>query len=170
MQNNIVELETTKEGVLAATKRSWMRFQHAIADVEDEELEEEAIEGTWTLADIMAHIMFWEQKLIGWLQEAEAERRPSLYNESLDDAQIDTLNQANFEHHRGRSLQDVMIEAAEVHRHLMDALCCLPEEANDPRMEVWEGGQIPWQLVAETTYEHYEEHIQAIRNFLSARK
>lgn len=170
MQNRTVEIATSKEGALAATKHSWMRFQNAIADVEDEGLEEERIEGEWALSDIMAHIMFWEQKLTGWIQEADGERRPSLYHETLDSAGIDALNQANFEQHRGRSLQDVMIEAADVHRRLVDALHCLPDDPNDPRVEVWEGGEIPWQLIAETTYEHYEEHIQSICDFLNARQ
>ncbi len=161
-----MQIATNKDEMLVQARNGWWRFQRALAQLEQNEMTESPIEGNWTVKDIIAHIAFWEQNLLTWMQETIDGRPLSRPEGGLTEETVDALNAENYRRNELRSIHEVLADAAAIHEALMDALLHIPEDPNDERYRVWRSGEPPWELIAGDTYAHYEEHIGPIEEYL----
>ena len=95
-------------------------------------------------------------------------RAGKLVGSPLWDLKLDDRNAVIYSENKERSLDEVRAEAAQVHADLMEQLEKLAEAAlNDPAhfpgmLPEWE----PWKLIAENTFEHYEDHSPQVKAWL----
>ncbi|MBX2998372.1 MAG: ClbS/DfsB family four-helix bundle protein [Caldilineaceae bacterium] len=162
-------LATDKSTLLERANAGWSRLQRALEMLTEKEMTEFQIDGNWTVKDILAHIAFWEDRLLLRVSDALAGRPVERQPGGLSEAAVDTLNEENYRAHADLDLHTVLGKSAEIHNSLMDALMRLPEDPLDDFYTVWWGGEPPWAILAGDSYAHYEEHLTAIEAYLERR-
>jgi DinB family protein len=118
--------------------------------------------GEWSVKDVIAHVTWGERETVELLQ-AHALVGSDLWNLPQDDR-----NAVVFEENRDRPLPEVLAEAQQVYAQLLEALGTLSEEdLTDPgRFRDMPANWIPWQIIAGSSYEHYQQHTPSIRAWL----
>jgi hypothetical protein len=117
------------------------------------------VAGDWSVKDILAHITWHEREMLNVIQEH------ALVSSELWDLPLDQRNAIIYSQNKGRALKDVQDESATVFKSLMQALPSLTEEdLHDPsRFPDMPPDWQPWDLFAQNTYEHYEDHLADLR-------
>lgn len=111
--------------------------------------------GGWSVKDVLAHITWHEREMLNVIQAH------ALVGSDLWDLPLDERNAVIYNENKDRALKDVLEESAAVFKALMQALPTLTEEdlhdpSRFPNMPPdWE----PWDLIAQNTYEHYDDHL-----------
>jgi hypothetical protein len=152
-----------KGELLAAIRVERADLEKALAGLSREQMLRTTSAGAWSVKDTLAHIVAWEQWMIGWTGQL-------LRGETLHDPtpvatedEVDRLNAESYERNRDRTLDDVQ---ADFRRSYADALRLaesLPEERlQEQHPDTWPHGPL-WQGVAANTCWHYREHLDSIR-------
>lgn len=142
----------------AASVADRMRVEHArlealLATIGDEQFVQPGRFGEWSAKDMLAHITFWEQRLIAYVNGA----RESLVQPDEDEeAAIDRINAGVLAANRDRPLAEV--RAAFEHSYHETLALAESLSAEDLADEALYG------LLAGDTFEHYREHIAMLEN------
>lgn len=130
-----------------------MRAEHArlealLANISDEQAVQPAAFGEWSVKDMLAHITFWEQRLIAYIEGA----KESLVQPGEDEqVAIDRINAEVLATNRDRPLTEVRAAFDSSYQQVLRVAESLgAEELADPEM---------YGLFAGDTFEHYREHI-----------
>jgi len=151
----------TKDEVIANLEREWEALQAAIADLNDEQMTEMPVAGSWTVKDLLAHIAVWESRLVTALFKAERGFVPDLVD---SDEQVDQLNAQFYHEQKDRPLERILEDLHDVHLALLNRLETFPEKALiDPKKYKWMKGEPLSRMVAGDSFEHYREHAADIR-------
>ncbi len=129
--------------ILQDISGSWLELVKTIRGLTDEQIVKPDTVGEWSVKDIMAHITFWESRLIHDIGLLERGENPP---ESED---YESINQDEATRSRSASLDDVRAQFDAMHDQVMGML---------------EGtSHLSRELVDGNTYEHYDEHVADIR-------
>ena len=120
--------------------------------------------GGWSIKDNLAHLTVWERYMVlHYLQGRPAGEAMGL-DEATVQSHYDEINAAIHERNRDRSLDEVTRMARAIHQEVVDYLAAVSFETlmrqkddDDPEKRPL----LAW--VAGNTYEHYDEHLDAIR-------
>lgn len=130
-----------------------MRAEHArldalLASFSDEEIVQPERFGEWSAKDMLAHIMFWEQRLIAYVNGA----KESLVQPDEDEqAAIDRINTEVLAANRDRPLAEVRAAFDASYQEALElAESMSAEDLAD---------EVLYNLLAGDTFEHYREHI-----------
>ena len=146
-------------------QNAWTTWVALIGQVDQEQLFSPGVAGDWSLKDIIAHITWFEKEMVG-LITAHALVSSELWNLPTDER-----NAAIYEEVRIQPLEQVLEESATVHQQMLEVLPSLSEEdltdpSGFPNMPPdWQ----PGMLIAQNTYEHYEDHIRDVKMWLEKR-
>jgi len=129
--------------ILQDISKSWLELVKTIRGLSDEQIVKPDTVGEWSVKDIMAHITFWESRLIHDVGLLERGEHP------VESSDYESINQQEATRSRSASLDDVRAQFDATHDQVMGML---------------EGtSHISRELVAAGTYEHYDEHRADIR-------
>lgn len=137
----------------------WMKFQSALKKLSAEKMIHPLANRYWTIKDIVAHITWHENEMIGMVTTREVVGSP-LWQLSTDDRNLQIYLQ-----NKDRELAAVLSDANRIHAEMMNVLAAVEEaELNDPARwknwpEAWSGEWMPWKVIASNTYEHYADHL-----------
>lgn len=127
---------------------------------------EPGVIGQWSPKDILAHVVFWEQRFLAWVRQTEAGEPVERPAEGYTWDDLDRLNASNYEANRDRSYTDVLAEFERSFHGFNSTLGMLPEAA------LFTPGYYPftreyplWQQAAANGFEHYREHALEIRRW-----
>jgi hypothetical protein len=154
----------TKADVLDKMRAGRAEWEALIAQVPRERMTEPGVMGAWSVKDIIAHVTWGEAEITAVF------RRHALVGSDLWNLPQDERNAAMVAESRARSLDDVLAEAERAYPQLLAAVQSLDDaDLNDAARyanmpPLWR----PWQLIAGNTYNHYPDHIPAIRAWLDA--
>jgi uncharacterized protein (TIGR03083 family) len=127
------------------------QLEAALAGISDEQFIQPGAFGEWSVKDILAHITFWEQRLLAYFNGA----RESLIQPGEEEqAAIDRINAEVFTANRDRPLDEVRAAFASSYQQtlaLADALSA--EDLADEEL---------FGLFAGDTFEHYREHREML--------
>ncbi|MGB5845427.1 MAG: DinB family protein, partial [Anaerolineales bacterium] len=141
----------------------WSAWESLISQIEQDQLTQPGVAGKWTLKDIIAHITWHEKEMVG-LITAHALVGSELWNLPTDERNV-----AIYAEIRDQPLEQVLEESAGIHQQLLEILPTLSDEdltnpGSFPNMPPdWQ----PWLVIAQNTYEHYQDHIQDIQRWLA---
>jgi uncharacterized damage-inducible protein DinB len=143
-------------------ERTYQEWQNLLAQIPPERMTIPGAAGFWSVKDIIAHITWGEQEMIGILKQR------ALVGSPLWEASQTDRNQAVYEQNRDRALPDILAEAGRVHAELWTLCQQLAEgDLDDPaRFKNMPLETKPWEYLVGNTYEHYLEHIPSLRDFL----
>lgn len=149
-----------KAQFLERVRRARAEWEAALDRLDEGEWLAPGFGGEWTAKDTVAHITWHEKEMLG-LIAARALAGSDWWNLPLHER-----NALIYAENQDRPLQEVRREAADVYARLLEALDTLSEEdLNDPaRFKDMPPDWKPWQLIADNTYDHYEDHTRAARS------
>ncbi|HET8905703.1 MAG TPA: DinB family protein [Ktedonobacterales bacterium] len=141
-----------------ATIPDQMRAEHArlealLAGMSDEELVRPEAFGAWSVKDMLAHITFWEQRVIAYSDGA----KESLVGPDEDEqAAVDRINAEVLAANREQPLAEVR---ADFERSYQQVLRLAESLSADDLAD-----DVLYSLFAGDTFEHYREHIEMLEN------
>lgn len=139
-----------------------MRAEHAhlealLAGISDERQIQPGVSGAWTVKDMLAHITFWEQRLIAYVNGA----RDSLIQPGEDEQQgVDRINAEVFAANRARPLAEVRAAFDSSYQQVLALAESLSADdlANEELSSLFAGD----------TFEHYREHSAMLKHWQSS--
>jgi DinB family protein len=141
-------------GVADLMRAEHARLEALLAGVSDGEIVRQGAFGEWSVKDMLAHITFWEQRLIAYLNGA----RESLIQPGEDEQiAIDRINAGVLAANRDRPLAEVRATFDESYQQTLRLVESFSGE--DLADEEFFG------LVAGDTFEHYREHIAMLQDW-----
>ena len=140
-------------------------LENTLASLDESEMTDPILEGGWSVKDVLAHIVDWEQRMVEWINLSLDADGPDLSSDWSDDI-LNKLNQEIYESNKDRALQDVMEEFQLSYQQSWKAIERLTDEdLFDPHRFTWRVGSPMWYIVEANMSGHYKEHNEAIKNW-----
>lgn len=153
-------------GMLDAERTRW----HALlTEVGAAHMEEPGVEGTWSVKELVAHLTFYERRVVEGARQVFATGSFSRPTDRYAAMPMDERNEVIAAEARARSVADVLAEADQVFGQLRMIIAAAPQDLlNDPhKLRLPDDEDVaPWMRVANNSYGHYRQHEQAIRAWL----
>jgi hypothetical protein len=119
----------------------------------------------WSLKDLIAHNIWYEQEIVRLLRTHSLSFEPS---DELWAMRNDERNKALYEMYHHLPLDAVLAEEKQAYKDLFIELLRINDaDLNDPtRFEGMPADWMPWKVLAENSYEHYSDHLADLRKLL----
>ena len=162
-----------KTTLLNTIQTEYTQFESTIAPLSETQLCTPPFKGEWSIKDIMAHVATWEQICTRWLEEVVHGGTPQP-SERLDRESNARIYRGN----RDRSLAEVQELFRYAHQQFLHQVNLLvqtfsEEDLNVPHRfawtEAWPGSSLI-AVIADNSYEHYQDHAQQIHRWLDVPK
>jgi uncharacterized damage-inducible protein DinB len=150
-----------KTELISAIRKARAEWEAAIAPLAEDQLLQARTQGDWSLKDVITHLTWHEKEMLGII------RAHALVGSELWNLPLHQRNNLIYLENKDRSLEDVYTEARMVYTGLLQALETLSDtDLNDPGQfpgmpPDWQ----PWKLIAENTYEHYQDHLKELKEY-----
>jgi hypothetical protein len=132
--------------LIERTDRQWRAWVDAVEGIPDGRLAEPMV-GHWTGKDLLGHVAFWEDWVIGECQRI-------LAGEPNTEDDLDPLNQSQVAERKDQSVAAQKRYRDEAHDRLMTFLSTIP--ADTPHFSALVTA-LEWE-----TYKHYDEHAAEV--------
>jgi nicotinamidase-related amidase len=119
---------TNKQQLLDEAQKKYEALGRQVASFTPEEMVRPGVIGTWSIKDILAHLLEWQTMLMGWYEAGLRGETPAVPAEEYNWSQLPELNQAIYERCRDAALDDVRSQLDASHRHMLDVVASLSEE------------------------------------------
>lgn len=164
----------TAAEVRRRTHEEWQALERVVAALSPAELATPGVEDGWTVKDVLAHILWWQQRTAQLLSKALELPAPRLSVPTFDqqvprDAPggwLDTVNQHVYDQYKDLPLAEVQRQLAESFRDVTALLDRLSDD--DLQDDSQLSSKLPApaaELIASDTHEHYREHRLAIEHW-----
>lgn len=161
-----VAFPTTKSDLLYRIADGWGALEATVAGLPPRALTLPTLHGGWSIKDEVAHVTFWEGRVLAVMQAALSGEEPPHPPLVGDWAKIEELNSAVLEESRRRAFDDVLADMTRTHEMFVRAVEQLSDDdLFDARRFAWTGGEPLAVAVAGDSYEHYPEHIRNIQRW-----
>jgi hypothetical protein len=151
----------TRDELIRRITEGYERIRTLIAGVDPVRLSTDPVLDGWTIKDLLAHLAAWQSITVTNLFRLER-GQPVLYAR-LDPQKLDELNARFQAELKDWPLEKVLADLEGSYRQLINRISLLSDqELNDPRHFKQLRGRPLWQVIAENTYQHYEEHLPAL--------
>ncbi len=148
----------TKDELLASIKRDRATLDALVAPLDEAQMVAPALDGGWSVKDVLAHISAWEELCLKWLSAGRREEGP------FTQETIDAFNQSVYDANRDRPL-DVILEASRrSYESMAEAVAALTDDLAAP--PAWAPGGPLGQIISANADEHYREHAEQIRRWI----
>jgi hypothetical protein len=153
----------TIEQIVARIAGAHQRLLDAIATLTDAELLAPVLAGQWSVKDVLAHLAFWDQRLLHAIApeggpQAFRLAPPLIADVPFDDQWLVTVNTRIYALNRARDLRDVQEEFAATRSRLLTVVASLTYhdvfDADGLSTALGE----PFSPMLLGAYEHYDEH------------
>jgi len=148
---------------VSSERREWIEL---LSEIDDQNLVKLGAVGVWSVKDVISHISWFESEMSKLLETRNLDGS-DLWNLPPDDR-----NDAIFQQFQNRTLEKAQSESIQSFNRLVSAIGVLEEiELTDPhKYQNMPPDWVPWQIVAQNSYEHYRHHIADIRDWMNQRK
>jgi hypothetical protein len=155
----------TKAELLDAIRVRRKRLEEALAQLGEDQMIQPGVESNWSVKDILAHIVAWEQRMVLWVGQAlrgEVPAIPATWDE------VHRLNEQSYWENRDRPLAEVLADFQRSYAEALALAEAVPEEdLVDPGRFSWREGVPLARVVAANTCWHYAEHLESIQAWRS---
>ena len=149
-----------KQAILTRMQDSYAAFEAGLASLYAGQMTAPVLDGGWSVKDIVAHLNVWHRRALDILDPVEPVRVPGIPASGIEDTALDQFNAQFYEAHKYQPLDEALAAFRESYRQLLAAVERMSEAH---LMSSLQDETRLWQVVAGNTYEHYPEHLSAIR-------
>ncbi len=142
-----------KAKLLEKLDKSWADFNDSFSGLTEAQMMEPGVTGDWSVKDILAHVICWEEEALKYLPLVLLGERPPRY--SLLYGGIDAFNTIMTEKFRSLPLADVINQLDQTHQRLVEYVRTISDEyfISETRFR---------HRLRLDTYSHYPIHTRAI--------
>jgi hypothetical protein len=118
----------------------------------------------WSVKDILAHLVDWEQRLVGWYRAGQRGEIPETPAPGYTWRELPRLNREGFEQHKDETLETVLVRYEESYLEILELVEGMEEEEIfEAKYYEWTGDSslLPW--IAANTSSHYNWARRNIR-------
>lgn len=155
---------TTKEELMEAIRTARTGLEKKFSKLTASQMVWPGSMDDWSVKDILAHLVDWEQRLIEWYQAGLRGEIPETPAPGMTWRDLPKVNQLGYKRHRGRPLEDVLEDFNKSHNDVLKLIEGMSEE------EIFIKGSYPWTgnsslltWIAANTYKHYNWARRQIR-------
>lgn len=160
-----------KTTLLNTIQAEYTPLESLVAPLTEAQLCAEPPDGEWSIKDIMAHVAVWEQLCARWLEEFLRGVMPQP-SERIEDG----VNARIYRENHDRSLAEVQQLFHDAHQQLLQQVNLIAqtlseEDLNGSQRFAWTQhwpGYSLLAVIADNSYEHYQDHAQQIRRRLDS--
>jgi hypothetical protein len=158
-----------KEVVLDRIRTERRRLERNLALLDEDRMQIAGVVNGWSIKDILAHLVEWEQRFLGWYRIGLRGVVPEVPAPGLGWDQLDVLNQRIYQENHDRPLADVMADFRASYREVLQTVRAIPEaEMFDSNRFAWTGdGNLVGYIMANTA-NHYRWAKRLIREWMGA--
>lgn len=140
------------------------RLEANLAVLTQAEMRAPGVVGTWSVKDVLAHLVAWEQLFVSWYEAGLAGEMPATAPVGMSTKAIADLNQRIYVQNRRRSLKTIQAEFTTSHQRVWACLQAIPEEAMFAEgLYAWTGKLTLTEYIAGNTCNHYRWATTQIR-------
>ncbi len=146
----------TKAALVEDIRAQRRRLEKNLAVFSAEELVQVGAIGEWSVKDVLAHLMDWEQRFIGWYKAGLRGETPETPAPGLTWRELDKLNQRIFDQYRDEPLEEVRAKSSASYQEIVALLEGMSEEELfTPDRYRWLNGERLADWAAANTCNHY---------------
>ncbi|HJT55306.1 MAG TPA: ClbS/DfsB family four-helix bundle protein [Ktedonobacteraceae bacterium] len=164
-------VQMNKSSLLDEMSSGYTVLDNTLATLGRQQMTTPGVTGDWSIKDILAHLTAWQDYLLIRLQAAARNEAPpvqAVLGAEDEDSATDKINAHFYEENKFRPLGKVMADFRSTYEQVVEAVQALSDEdLFEPKRFAWMKNYPLWELVAGNTYEHYQEHLQSIQQWLS---
>lgn len=143
-----------------------IKLNKALDNLTDEQKQRQGACGDWSVKDILAHLVEWEQRGLRWYRAGLQGEVPKTPDEDYNWRELPALNHAIFEAYRDWPLQEIEGVYAQSYEETLAALDQMTEaELFTPNTYPWTGNSLLRDYVNANTASHYRWASKLIRGF-----
>jgi hypothetical protein len=160
-----------KAKLLDLMKAEYAFAARTLALVKPEQMKVGGVCGHWSIKDLIAHLTAWEQRLLKWVENGHKGISLVIPEIGYTWQQIDMLNEQRARIDSVRLLPHLLEAMPKAQAQVLAMVEALPEE--DIFTETAFNKLFQYRLleaIAANTYEHYAEHLDQIRVWLSKQR
>jgi hypothetical protein len=137
------------------------RFEHAALErllekLSPDDMVHPGILGDWSVKDILAHLIEWEQMALGWVETGLSEKTPAIPAQGFKWNQLPALNQHIYEKHRDRPLVEILEQFHSSYQQILASIEGFSEESLFTRgYYAWAGNNALAAYFNSATASHY---------------
>lgn len=147
---------TTKDELIAEIEKEHTALQKLLATYSPEQMIEDGIVGAWSPKDVLAHLIEWQDMVRGWYALGEQGETPALPAVGYKWSELPALNQAIYEKHHNRELDDIVQTFAVSHEQILEWVKSLDEEVLFTRGHfLWANNNALAAYINSSTAAHY---------------
>jgi hypothetical protein len=166
-----VHEQMTKTKILDWVRSERETLGAMLGQLNEAQMTQPGVENNWSVKDILAHITDWEKRMVQWIEESLQGKTPEQPAPGMTWDDLDKLNERTYLANKDRPLSAIVTEFDDSYQRSLKVVEALTEEALlDPNRFEWRGGKPLWYMVAANTWEHYQEHREAISNWLGKKQ
>jgi hypothetical protein len=125
----------------------------------------------WSVKDILAHLVDWEQRFIKWYKAGQKGEIPETPAPGFTWRELPNLNQEGFEQHKNETLETVLERYEKSYLEIFELVESMQEqEIFEAKYYPWTGDSslLPW--IAANTSSHYNWARRNIRTTVITKK
>ena len=147
----------TREDVRESLARERRKLLAALDGLSEEEMARPGAVGRWSVRDVLAHILAWDEEAVTRL-ELLATDRPQDFTRITSDEELDAWNARAQQRYADLPLAEVMRRLTEAQGRVLAGL----DSLSDERLSTDEGPVPVHNWLPDCTYAHEEEHCADI--------
>lgn len=152
-----------REELVDRIHRSRVELDDVIARFDRGDLTEPALANGWSVKDIIAHIGFWERRIVTLYDILV---RGEVPEDAIGAESLDELNARMYGENQLLPLGIVQINEQEAYHDILKIAETAPaSDLFDPHRFAWTGGRPFYHWIADNTYEHYADHLPDLLEF-----
>jgi arsenate reductase-like glutaredoxin family protein len=157
-----MEQAPTLQELINIVKRVRTNWESLVQQIDQEKMTQPGVAGEWSLKDIIAHLTWHEREMVG-LIEAHALVGSELWNLPTDERNV-----AIYEEFKELPLEQVLKESNQAYKQLIEVLPSLSDQdlTNPDSFPNMPPDWQPWTIIAQNTYEHYQDHIDDLKRWM----
>jgi hypothetical protein len=148
--------QTSKAQLLKDIQTERRRLEKNISALSEEDMTRPGVTGSWSVKDILAHLVAWEQLFIDWYQTGLQGDASATAPVGMSKNAIDDINQRIYEQNKSRTLDDVLAEFRSSYQRIVTIIEGIPEEDMFARCRFsWTGKYTIADYITGDTCNHY---------------
>lgn len=153
-----------KNHLLKYIHATYANVAQAVAEMNAVQLSQPGAADEWSVNDIIAHLAYWQQQEADHLKEAHGDSVERYAPQGMD---VDSMNRIIFAQNRGRDWLDILEDFRQSFLDIVAEIERLShEDLAETQRYAWTEGEPLWKSIAGETYEHANEHLTAIRQWI----
>ena len=162
---------TSKSQLLEQAQVNYAKLQDLLGTLSPEEMVCAAIVGEWSVKDVLAHLLAWQQMALSWYRQGKAGKTPVTPSEDYTWREIPALNQAIYEAHKDWPLDNVTAQFEASHAEMLAEIETITnDDLFTPKVYAWTKSTTLGSYLTSATCSHYDWAHKEIRRGINTRR